>query len=140
MGNWELSQHKGMIESEGLLCCKGDSCYASNNSCVHSHCVWLRKPPLSACQEALPDLLSAEFIISLLFLLVHQCTAAGHSIGSQTHQIQQSGWISRECWEKIHWEETTTGQWVCGHSFPALPVSAVFMCHSHAGYLLPVST
>ncbi len=30
------------------------------------------------------------------------------------------------------------GQWVCGHSCPAFPASAVFMCHSHAGCLLAV--
>jgi len=94
-----------------------------------SHCVWLRK----ASSVSVPGGLARSSICRVhykptfhLSSSMHRCRPSNQVSNSCTPQsqldaqIQRSGWISRVMGKKIHWEETTAGQWVCGHSFACI--------------------
>lgn len=121
-----------------------------------SHCVWLRK----ASTVSVPGGLARSSICRVhykptfpLSSSMHRCRPFNNVSNSCTQHSQLDTSILfifflkcnslagfPESDGKNHLEETTAGQWVCGRSFPAFPVSAVFICPSHAGHLLAVST
>jgi len=111
-----------------------------------SHCVWLRK----ASSVSVPGGLARSSICRVhykptfhLSSSMHRCRPSNQVSNSCTpqsqldSQIQRSGWISRVMGKKFIGKKQ---QLDSGSAVTLLPVSAVFMCHSHAGHLLPVST
>ncbi len=152
-----------MIERKGLCVAKVTAVMpviTAVSTMSLSHCVWLRKASTVSVPEGLARSSICRVHYKPSFPLsssMLRCRPFSHVLNTCTQHSQldtlcfhfflyflsdSTVWLDLQGVKGVKslGGNNTAGQWVCGHSSPAFPASAVFMCHSHAGCLLAVCT